>query len=151
MAHTIVLICILAVAVPTMASADIVSPVALGNHLATVGVVIPRDGSAALPGDGMPPVGIVIPADERGLISVLSTEARTMDRLHTSIDCAPSNNCLSPVTRVVPLPVAQPAGNTADLKFLFLAVILFGALVHFLTSPNYADFWNRLFSPLNWD
>ncbi|HXB71894.1 MAG TPA: hypothetical protein VNY05_26890 [Candidatus Acidoferrales bacterium] len=98
--------------------------------------------------------GMAVPSDESGfLISHLPAEVYTLECLCASAEFEPPNNGPNPAgSGVVELPVvAQSEPATVDLKPFFLAVILLGGLCHFLTSPYYAAFWNRLFGPLDWD
>jgi hypothetical protein len=151
MPRTVVVICLMAFAWPMAVLADSLGPVFPGNHLLTVGGVVPADEGLLSPESDVLAAPVVVPSEEIGLLSPASTEERAMECLRTSAGSERPNGCLNSAGSGVGFQVgAQLEPATGDLKLFLLTVVLLGGLQRFLTSAYYSALWDRLFSPLNW-
>ena len=151
MARTVVLICFMAFGWPMAVLADSLGPVFPGNHLLTVGGVVPGDEGLVSPENDVLAAGVVVPNEESGLLSPASTEENATDCLRTSAGSERPIGCRNTAGSGAGLQVgAQLEPATSDLKLFLLTVVLLGGLQRFLTSTYYSALWDRLFSPLNW-
>ena len=151
MARTVVVICLMAFGWPMAVLADSLGPVLPGNHLLTVGGVVPEDVGLVSPESGVLATGVVVPSEEIGLLSPASTEEDTTECLRTSAGSERPYACLDSAGSGAGLQVGAPLEPaTGDLKLFLLTVVLLGGLQRFLTSAYYSALWDRLFSPLNW-
>ena len=132
--------------------ADSVGPVPAGDSLLTVGAVVADYKGPVSPGYYLLTLDVV-PSDESWWMLPASNQANTIDCLRTSGDFERPASCASRVDGgIVDLQFGAPVEpTTADLRLFLLAAVILGGLWHFLTSPDYAALWDRLFSPLNWD
>jgi hypothetical protein len=151
MARTVIAICFMAFGWPIAILAGSLSPLFPGNHLLTVGGVVPGDEGPPSPDNDALAVGVVVPGEEIGLLSPVSAEENAVECLGTSAGSERPNGCLSSAGNGAGSQVGTQLEPTAgDLRLFLLTVLLLGGLQRFLTSAYYSALWDRLFSPLNW-
>ena len=152
MARTNVLVSVMFVLCPIAALAGSAGPAPAGDSLLAVGAVVTDCKGPVSPGNDLLTLDVV-PSDESWLMLPASNQANTIDCRRTSSDFECPASCASRVDGgIVDLQFGAPVEpTTADLRLFLLAAVILGGLWHFLTSPDYAALWDRLFSPLNWD
>jgi hypothetical protein len=151
MARTAFVFCFIAFGWPIATPAESLSPVFPGNYLLTVGGAVAGDEGPVSPDNDAPAVGVMVPGEETGLLSPVSTDKNTAECLRTSAGSERPNGCLTSAGSGASLQVGtQLESTTGDLKLFLLTVVLLGGLQRFLTSAYYSALWDRVFSPLNW-
>src|ERR1017187_2503495 len=108
MARTVVVICLMAFGWPMAVLADSLGPVFLGNHLLTVGGVVPADEGLVSPESDVLAAGVVVPSEEIGLLSPAATEENTTECLRTSAGSERPNGCLDSAGSGAGLQVGEP-------------------------------------------